>query len=330
MRPTAFLAALGLVTLHATAAPAQTTDPASKPAPAANPASPASPAEPKGQAPDSSVHTVAKPAPAPQTEKKVQAVVAEPSSVFAGEPVTLRWYFTGTKVTVAGGRFGKGVVVTGRTLLVDHPTTTTRYTFNVDFVGEKTNETTGKAEMKPLHATYSVVAEVMPPLHAVFDTYRDPYGWQIACLKGWKHDPVSFPDPANNALVYFQQEDDSIERVAVSVLPAEQMTAAELMGKAQRSLTNNYEQLEVLSDQDTTFAGVPAVLSVFTGNDISHPGTRTQSVLLAFVKNGRAYVVSGRTSASQFKARQPLLLRMVRSFALPGSASTTASRQASR
>jgi hypothetical protein len=101
------------------------------------------------------------------------------------------------------------------------------------------------------------------------------------------------------------------------------MTATDLMSKVQKSLTGNYEQLQVLSDEETTFEGVPAIFSVFTGMDQSHPGTRTRSLLLAFVKNGRAYVVSARTADAQFRLRQPLLTKMVRSFTL---AANTASK----
>src|SRR5437879_3549058 len=99
-----------------------------------------------------------------QTEKKVQAVVAEPATIEQGQSTTLRWYFTGKKVTVSGGRFGKGVVVTGRTTISDKPTKTTKYTFDVDYVGEATNKVTGKREMMPLHTSYTVVAEVIPPI----------------------------------------------------------------------------------------------------------------------------------------------------------------------
>jgi hypothetical protein len=260
-----------------------------------------------------------------KTNHKSQAVIAVPAAVSAGDPVTLRWYFTGDKVTVSGGRFGNGSVVTGRTAISDRPTKTTRYTFNVDYRGQKVNSATGKTEIAPLHATYSVVVAVSPAVKVDLNTYRDRYGWQIACLKSWKRDPVSFPDPANNALIYFQQEDDSVERLAVSVLPADQMTATQLMGKAQKSLPSNYEQLQVISDEELTFSGVPAVFSIFTGMDQSHPGTKTESLMLAFVKEGRAYVLSARTAASQFPARRPVLEKLVRSFTFTAP-TTTASR----
>src|SRR5262250_3422250 len=60
-------------------------------------------------------------------------IAAEPETIAPGKTVTLRWYFTGEKVVVSGGRFGKGVVVTGRTSITDTPQKTTRYTFDVDY-----------------------------------------------------------------------------------------------------------------------------------------------------------------------------------------------------
>src|SRR5438477_4974625 len=46
-----------------------------------------------------------------------KAIAVEPPVIAPGQTVTFRWYFTGNKVTVSGGRFGKGAVVTGRTSL---------------------------------------------------------------------------------------------------------------------------------------------------------------------------------------------------------------------
>ena len=93
------------------------------------------------------------------------------------------------------------------------------------------------------------------------------------------------------------------------------MTTTDLMSKVQKSFPQSYESVEVLSDKDMTFAEVPAVMSVFTGADTSHDGLKTQSVVLAFVKDGHGYVVSARTRASQFKARQALLEKLVCSIA---------------
>src|SRR5215218_9290812 len=64
-------------------------------------------------------------------DKAPEAVALQPNPFKPGQTVTLHWLFTGNKVTVSGGRFGKGTVVTGKTLLTDKPTSTTKYTFDV-------------------------------------------------------------------------------------------------------------------------------------------------------------------------------------------------------
>src|ERR1700722_12758927 len=66
-------------------------------------------------------------------------VVAEPALTSPGQSIKLRWYFTGTKVVVAGGRFGTGTIVTGKTSVSDTPHKTTRYTFDVYYNGTETN-----------------------------------------------------------------------------------------------------------------------------------------------------------------------------------------------
>src|SRR2546430_6797420 len=204
---------------------------------------------------------------APNAPKAPNEIAVSPNPVQPGHPVTLVWYFTGNKVVVSGGRFGKGTVVTGKSRLTDTPAKTTRYTFDVWYTGQKTNVATGKVEMAPLHAQYFAVAEVMAPIPSDLQTYRDARGWQVTILKGWKCDAVSMPDPANNALLYFQPEYDSVERLAVSVVPAPGMSTTDLMSKVQKSLPQSYESVEVLSDKEMTFADVPAVISVFTGGD---------------------------------------------------------------
>src|SRR5579871_5486226 len=236
--------------------------------------------------------------------QKDAVVAVSPNPAMPGQTVQLRWYFTGTKVVVSGGRFGKGVVVTGRTSLTDTPRKTTRYTFDVWYQAPAKNAATGMTTVQQLHVTYQVVAEVQAPLPADLSVYRDPRGWQICYLKGWKRDDVPMSDPSYNALMFFQAEEDSVERMAVSILPAKEMTCVDLMSQVQKSLRSNYDEVQVLSDKDVTCADVPAVLSTFTGIDQAHPGTHTQSLVLAFVKNGRAFVVSARTAATQYNAHQ--------------------------
>jgi hypothetical protein len=244
-----------------------------------------------------------------------KAIAVEPAVVAPGQPVTLRWYFTGDKVVVSGGRFGKGTVVTGKTLLKDTPTKTTQYKFNVWYkVPESSPD--GQTTQKPIHIEYAVQAIVEKPVPISLKTYRDPYGWQVAHLLGWKFDKERLPDPANNALVFFQQEDDSVERLAVSILPVTDMDNGQLVSKIEKSLFQNYGEVQMGTPAEIRHGGTPAVLTTFTGMDNSHPGTRTQTLILAFVKDGRGYIVSARTNAVRFDFRRAALEKMVRSFSL--------------
>lgn len=84
------------------------------------------------------------------------AVAVTPKPSFPGQTVTLKWYFTGTKVMVSGGRFGKGVEVTGRTTVTDTPQKTTRYTFDVYYPNPKSTA----SPKAVIHAQYTATAEV--------------------------------------------------------------------------------------------------------------------------------------------------------------------------
>jgi len=92
----------------------------------------------------------------PVVARAADAIAVTPKPCAPGQTVTLKWYFTGTKVMVSGGRFGKGVEVTGRTTLTDTPQKTTRYTFDVWYPDPK-SPTTPKTL---LHAQYTATAEV--------------------------------------------------------------------------------------------------------------------------------------------------------------------------
>src|SRR5260221_10626601 len=135
-------------------------------------------------------------------------VVADRNPVKLGETVTLRWYFTGTKVMVSGGQFGSGTDVTGITSVTDTPVKPTQYTFDVDYLGTATGATDAVVKV-PLHSKYSVTVQVVSGAEEPTVTYVNPYGWQVSSLKAWKRDNVELPDPANNALMYFQSEEDS-------------------------------------------------------------------------------------------------------------------------
>jgi hypothetical protein len=114
--------------------------------------------------------------------------------------------------------------------------------------------------------------------------------------------------------VFFQKEEDSVERLAVAIMPVKDLTCADLMQKIRKDLYSYYAEIDFPEPTEQTFAAVPALLATFSAVPNTNPGTHTQSVVLAFVRAGRAYVISARTFAAKFKARQTLLESLVKSF----------------
>ena len=121
-------------------------------------------------------------------ELEPRPIAVEPGAVAPGQAITLRWYFTGTKVLLTGGRFGKGTVVTGKSQITDTPTKTTRYTFDVWYPApvDKT-----KPAEKPIqiHQQYVAVAAVDNLVH-----FTAPEGFDLKCLKGWRRDHYAGDD----------------------------------------------------------------------------------------------------------------------------------------
>jgi len=241
-------------------------------------------------------------------QKPASAIAPTRNPIVLGDSVTLRWYITGTKVVLSGGKFGKGIVVTGKTSAVDSPRRATKYTLESWYQNPADSK-------RLLHAKYAAVVDVLDPQPLGLQTYRDSRGWRLLHPKEWKRDKVDLPDPVNNALLYFQEEEDSLERLAVAVLPVKEQSAAALMKRVEADLPSRYDDAEVISRQDISFEEVPAILTVVSGKDTTHSGARTQSVILAFVHAGRGYVISARTAAARFSSRQPLLMKLVKSFA---------------
>ena len=253
-------------------------------------------------------------------------VVAEPAVVMPGQAVTLRWYFTGTRVIVAGGRFGTGITVTGKTAISDTPKKTTRYTFDVYYNGAET-DSKGERVTAPQHAHYVVVAQVDSCPPEQLKTYADTRGWKIGYFADWRLD-VSPSDSRDETLMFFQRELDSVERMAVAIVPSNGMSPAEILAKALADTPSRYENVTVEPQSAATLSGLSGATVMFTGNDIGHEQVRTTSVLYTVVVSGsRAYVISARTRASEFQIRRAHLERMLRSFALPHGATSEYSYQ---
>jgi hypothetical protein len=54
----------------------------------------------------------------------------------------------------------------------------------------------------------------------------------------------------------------------------------------------------------------------FEGIDQTHPGTKTRSLVLGFVRDGLGFVISARCASSNFEARRNLFQKMLKSFML--------------
>lgn len=252
----------------------------------------------------------------PRFAKAAGEIAMDPPASTPGQTVALRWYFTGTKVVISGGRFKAGTVVTGKSSINDAPLKPTRYDFDVWY-----HPTEPPADVaKLVHAHYSVVANVVLNAPKI-SSYKDPRGWSVRYVGTWNRD-VSTPDDGQNSLIFFQPEMDSVERIAVAMRPAKDMSSLALVDKVKQDMPQHYEKPEVISDHDFMHGDVPTHVVNFTGFDPSHPGTKTQSLVLTFVRDGRAYIISVRTAAAKFKERQPLLESLMWSFALPKQAAS--------
>jgi len=247
-------------------------------------------------------------------------VVADPPVITPGQTVTLRWYFTGTRVVVAGGRFAAGTTVTGKTAISDTPKKTTRYTFDVYYKGTETNAQ-GERVVGPLHQQYVVVAQVDTSPPDQFKVYSNPKGWKIGYFADWRLD-VSPSDSSDETLIFFQKELDSIERMAVAIVPSNGMSPSEILAKALADTPARYENIEVVPEAPATVSGLSGAMVMFTGSDNTHEHVRTTSVLYTVVSGGRAYVISARTRAAEFPIRKMHLEHMLRSFTLPHGATS--------
>ena len=239
-------------------------------------------------------------------------ITCDKNPIAPGETVKLRWFFTGDKVVVTGGGFGKGAVVTGKSGITDKPKTTTRYTFTNQYTAETKDPKTGSVVRKPLKSVYSIVIEVEPE-KAWLKTFQSGR-YRVAFRNGWKTDSVNLSGEGSDALVYFQKEDDSVERMSVAMMAASDMTNEDLIKRVRTSIPGSYSEIINIGEEPTTICGNPAIKFTFAGKASTHPNVLTHTILVVFVKDNRAYVVSTRTFSAQYEARKRLMEKMLNSF----------------
>jgi hypothetical protein len=238
-----------------------------------------------------------------------------PGSISPGQTATLRWFFTGSRLTVSGGQFAPGTVITGKQILKVSPKKTTTYVFDLYYHPGVAAELEKTAAGKPVHAQYKVTVEVVSGAQTGLLSYKGTHGWRVGYQTGWTAMPNR---EGSDDMMFFQQEEDAVERLAVTIVPLKNETVQQLMDDVRADIPSSYTHYDLLSQTEFTVQGLPAVLATFTGNAAAHPGTRTTSMMMAVVNGGWGYVVSARTAADRFPQRQPLLDKMLHSFALTG------------
>jgi hypothetical protein len=152
-----------------------------------------------------------------------------------------------------------------------------------------------------------------------FASFHSQAGWQITHLREWEPYLVQTMDDVPDGLVYFQKQDNDVERVAVAALPAAELTAARLMEQVRADAPRRYKQLKLTAVTGTTFLGGPACKMTFQGVPHTHPKVLTESIVVTFVRGEYAYVLSARTSVAQFKTRKSVLEKMIHSFGFRSS-----------
>ncbi len=242
-------------------------------------------------------------------------IAASPTVVSAGQSATLTWFFGGVKLTITGGQFLTPTVITGKQTLKVSPKKTTRYVFDLYYHPDATAHNPAAGTGKLIHAQYNVVVEVLAGALPGLASYKGTHGWKVGYQTGWT---AMQNRPGSDDLVYFQPEEDAVERLAVAVVPVKDKTAGRLMDDVRSDIPSNYTHYTLLSETTTTHQGLPAIVTVFEGNSAAHPGTRTTSMMMAVVNGDQGYVVSARTDAARFKLRQPILTKMLDSFVMTG------------
>lgn len=268
-------------------------------------AAPSPPAKPPAQ------QAAAKPADQkPATPQP--GVAAEPNPCMVGQTVTFCVPAGAAHVRAYGGGFGSGKTFDAGEAITDTLAKTTPYRFEV----WPQDSGSAKSDAGPPPQTYRLVVNVYDDPKPNLATYTDWRHWKIDVLAGWNRYGAGLPDPANNALLYFEPQEDSVERLSVAIASLRVENSADLMKKVRDDLPTQYDTLKSVAQWNTTFCGQPATWMTFQGIDRAQPNTLTRSMVLAFVRGPRCYVISARTGDNQYEAKQHLLRSLVRSFAL--------------
>ena len=249
------------------------------------------------------------------TARADKEIAVAPTVVSPGQSATLTWFFGGVKLTITGGQYLTPTVITGKQTLKVSPKKTTKYVFDLYYHPDATAQNPAAGTGKMIHVQYNAVVEVLAGTLPSLAAYKGSHGWRVGYQTDWK---AMQNRPGSDDLVYFQPEEDAVERLAVAVVPVKNPSASRLMDDVRADIPSNYTHYTLLSETNATHQGLPAIITVFEGNSAAHPNTRTTSMMMAVVNGDQGYVISARTDAARFKLRQPVLTKMLDSFVLTG------------
>lgn len=231
---------------------------------------------------------------------------ASPQQALPGQSVTFYLPRGAIRIRVAGGGFQSETDLTGQSLATDTPSQTSVYRFTYWICTE--SGARRRTEVVPV----TRLVGAFPRLATYWDWRR----WRIDCVAGWNRYVTPQTDPANNGLIFFQPVEDSPERITVAIVPVRDLTASELMRQVLIEAPTQYDVMQEHYAKETTHGGLPAAWAEFSGLDRALAGIPTRSMVLAFVRDGRGYVISARAREAEFRAKEPLLRALVRSFAI--------------
>ncbi len=180
-------------------------------------------------------------------------IAAEPSAITAGQSSTLKWYFNGAKITVSGGSFAPGTPITGKQILTVKPKKTTKYLFDVYYHPELPADKQATGTGKLTHVQYTVTVEVLGPMPGLL-AYKGTHNWRVNYQTGWK--PMT-NEGAGDDLVWFQAEEDAVDRLSVAIVPLKDKTAAQLMEEIRADIPSHYTHAQVVSQNDATQQSLP-------------------------------------------------------------------------
>ncbi len=233
-----------------------------------------------------------------------------------GQPVLFHWKTGLAGLWISGGRFGRGQVLGSGEWATDRPKKTTVYRVTWGAAQAPRHGPHGAHTAAGAAHSQTLTAEVLAGKYPEVATYFGKSGWTIDYPKGWLPFPEDLPDPAHNALIYLQTEADSPDRVAVSLAPATAATSADLMHQVMVDAPTHYDVIKDVEQKRTWQGSNEATYLTFQGLDRSNPEIPIKSVVLNWIEDKVAIVVSARTRLSRFDEDVPMLRSLVRSFQL--------------